>query len=194
MRSLAVFCGSLTGVRPVYADAAIALADELAVRQMQLVYGGGGVGIMGILADAALARGVPVIGVIPAHLEEKEVGHPGLTRLEVVPSMHVRKARMAELADGFVALPGGVGTLEELFEVYTWGLLGLHQKPVAVLDIAGLWAPLLGAVDHLVAEGFVRPVDGGRLIRGTEPGPLLDAMAAWRAPADVKWMKRPEQA
>ncbi|MSQ01311.1 MAG: TIGR00730 family Rossman fold protein [Myxococcales bacterium] len=193
MRTLAVFCGSLVGNRAVYAEAAAALANELASRDMQLVYGGGGVGIMGLLADAAMARGVPVVGVIPAHLEEKEVGHRGLTRLEVVPSMHARKARMAELADGFVALPGGVGTLEELFEVYTWGLLGLHQKPVAVLDVAGLWAPLLRAVDHLVDEGFVRPVDGRRLIRGTEPGALLDAMEAWTAPADIKWMKRAEE-
>lgn len=193
MRTLAVFCGSAVGVNPIYSSIAVALAEELARREMSLVYGGGGVGIMGVLADAALARGVPVYGVIPAHLEEKEVGHKHLTRQEVVPSMHVRKARMAELADGFLALPGGVGTLEEIFEVWTWGLLGLHGKPVAMLDVEGLFSPLIAAVDHLTAQGFIRAPDRDFLLHGTDLPDLLDRMAAWERPTTFKWMRSVEE-
>lgn len=193
MRTLAVFCGSAVGTQPAYREAAVALAASLAGRGMGLVYGGGSVGIMGVLADAALARGVAVTGVIPEHLQALEVGHHGLTRMEVVPSMHVRKALMAELADGFLALPGGIGTLEELFEVFTWGQLGLHTKPVGLLDVRGLWKPLIGALDHLVAEGFVRPEHRAFLLDDTDLDRLLDRMEAWRAPASFKWMTDVEQ-
>jgi uncharacterized protein (TIGR00730 family) len=188
MRSVAVFCGSAKGVRAEYAQAARALAALFAKRGISLVYGGGSVGIMGILADACLAAGVPVTGVIPRHLDELEVGHHGLTRLEVVESMHARKARMAELCDGFLALPGGIGTLEELFEVFTWGQLGLHTKPVAVLDVGGLWTPLLVALDRLVAEGFVKAEHRAFLLSDTDADRLLDTMTDWRAPTVFKWM------
>jgi uncharacterized protein (TIGR00730 family) len=188
MRSLAVFCGSAHGRLPAYAQAARALAKSLARREMSLVYGGGSVGLMGVLADAALAEGVAVTGVIPKHLDDLEVGHKSLTRLEIVGSMHERKARMAELSDGFLALPGGIGTLEELFEVYTWGQLGLHTKPVALLDVAGLWTPLIAALNHLVDERFVKAEHRAFLLSGTEADGLLDAMDAWRAPAVFKWM------
>jgi uncharacterized protein (TIGR00730 family) len=189
MRRLCVFCGSASGVRPAYAASAHALADSLARRGMGLVYGGGSVGIMGILADAAMARGVPVDGVIPRHLEEREVGHKSLTRLHVVESMHERKALMAELSDGFIALPGGIGTLEELFEVYTWGQLGLHAKPVALLDVDGYYSPLVQFLDHGTAEGFLRPEHRAFLLSGTEIDPLLDAMIAWKPPLVAKWME-----
>ncbi|MDP2308771.1 MAG: TIGR00730 family Rossman fold protein [Pseudomonadota bacterium] len=192
MRRLCVFCGSASGVRPAYAASAHALVDSLARRGMGLVYGGGSVGIMGILADAALARGVPVDGVIPRHLDEREIGHKSLTRLHVVESMHERKAMMAELSDGFLALPGGIGTLEELFEVYTWGQLGLHKKPVAVLDVEGYYRPLVEFLDHSTTEGFLRPEHRAFLLAGSEVDPLLDAMIAWRPPLVAKWMELPQ--
>ena len=189
MRNLCVFCGSAAGARPAYAASAHALADSLARRGMGLVYGGGSVGIMGILADACLARGVPVEGVIPRHLDEREIGHKSLTRLHVVESMHERKALMAELSDGFVALPGGIGTMEEIFEVYTWGQLGLHPKPVALLDVEGYYRPLVQFLDHATTEGFLRPEHRGFLLSGSEIDPLLDAMTAWRPPKVAKWME-----
>ncbi|MDP2314480.1 MAG: TIGR00730 family Rossman fold protein [Pseudomonadota bacterium] len=189
MRRLCVFCGSASGARPAYAAAAHALADSLARRGMGLVYGGGSVGIMGILADAALARGVPVDGVIPRHLDEREIGHKSLTRLHVVESMHERKALMADLSDGFLSLPGGIGTMEELFEVYTWGQLGLHKKPVALLDTEGYYAPLVQFLDHTVTEGFLRPEHRAFLLSGAEVDPLLDAMIAWQPPRVAKWME-----
>ncbi|MFN7144992.1 MAG: TIGR00730 family Rossman fold protein [Myxococcota bacterium] len=192
MRRLCVFCGSAAGVRPVYAEAAVALADTLARRGMGLVYGGGSVGLMGILADAALARGVEVHGVIPRHLEEREVGHTSLTRQHVVATMHERKALMAELSDAFLALPGGIGTMEGLFEVYTWGQLGLHPKPVGLLDVAGYYAPLVGFLDHTVAEGFLRPEHRAFLLSGADIDPLLDAMAAWTPPRVPKWLEKKE--
>jgi hypothetical protein len=190
MRRIAVFCGSAVGVRPAYAAAAVALAEACARRGLGIVYGGGSVGIMGVLADAALARGVEVIGVIPRHLQERELGHDGCTELHVVDTMHARKARMADRADAFLALPGGIGTLEELFEVYTWGQLGLHRKPVGLLDVDGYYAGLVGFLDHTVAEGFLRPEHRGFLLAGAEVDPLLDAMAAWTPPRVVKWMER----
>lgn len=188
IRSLCVFCGSLAGNRPEYARSAEQLADELAERRMRLVYGGGSVGIMGILADAALARGVPVVGVIPQHLNDLEVGHTGLTELHVVQTMHERKALLGSLSDAFLALPGGVGTLEELFEVYTWGLLGLHQKPVGLLNVAGYYDPLVAFLDSTVSQGFLRAPHRGYLSSGAQIGPLLDAMAAWRPPSVPKWL------
>ena len=192
MRRLCVFCGSSTGNQPLYTDVAVRLADELARRGMGLVYGGGSVGLMGVLADAALARGVSVDGVIPRHLNDLEIGHKELTKLHVVDSMHERKALMAELSDGFMALPGGVGTLEELFEVYTWGQLGLHTKPVGLLDVAGYYGPLIAFLDQAVTEGFIRSEHRKFLLEGQDPAELLNAMGAWVPPRVPKWLDRTE--
>jgi uncharacterized protein (TIGR00730 family) len=156
---VAVFTGSQAGP-PSHRAAAAAFAEGLARAGVGIVYGGGHVGLMGVVADAALAAGGEVVGVIPQHLVDDELAHPGLPRLEVVPSMHERKARMAELADAFVALPGAAGTLEELFEAWTWGMLGLHAKPTALLDVDGFWAPLLAQLRRMVDDGYL---DGRRL-------------------------------
>jgi len=156
MRSVCVFCGSSPGGRAEYGEAARALGTALGRGGVRLVYGGASVGLMGVVADAARAAGGEVVGVIPRALVDREVAHAGLDTLEVVGSMHERKARMAELADAFIALPGGLGTLEELFEIWTWGLLGLHAKPFGLLDVQGYFAPLVRFLDHAVAEGFVR--------------------------------------
>jgi uncharacterized protein (TIGR00730 family) len=157
MTSIAVFCGSALGADPAFAEAARALGVEAARRDITIVYGGAAVGLMGVVADAALGAGGQVIGVLPRHLAGRELGHRTLTRLELVDSMHERKARMAELADAFVALPGGIGTLDELMEVWTWHHLGLHEKPVAVLNVAGFYDALLAWVAHATAQGLVRP-------------------------------------
>jgi uncharacterized protein (TIGR00730 family) len=190
MRRICVYCGSSVGGRPVYADAARALGAALGRRGLGLVFGGGKVGLMGVLADAALAAGAEVDGVIPAHLRAREVGHDGLTRLHVVASMHERKARMADLADAFVAMPGGLGTLEELAEVATWSQLGLHEKPIALLDVDGYWAPLVAFLDHAVAERFVRPEHRGLVIVERDPERMLAALAAWRPVPVEKWIDR----
>lgn len=188
MQRVCVFCGSSAGARREYAGAATAMGRELARRGVELVYGGGAVGLMGILADAVLADGGRVTGVIPDALVAREVAHRGLTSLEVVPTMHVRKARMAELADAFVALPGGFGTFDELFEIVTWAMLGIHAKPVGVLDVAGYFGALEGLVDAAVAGGFVRDEQRGFLLTGhADPAALLDALAAHRPPAVKKW-------
>lgn len=144
---------------------------------MQLVYGGASVGLMGVLADTALAHGGRVVGVIPRSLLDREIAHRGLSALEVVDTMHARKARMAELADAFVALPGGLGTLEELFEIWTWGMLGLHAKPYALLNVDGYYQPLIRFLDHARDEGFIRPAQRDRLVVDTDPARLLDALA-----------------
>jgi uncharacterized protein (TIGR00730 family) len=180
---LCVFCGSRAGIRPAYRAMAEALGRTLAARGIELVYGGGNVGLMGVVADACLAAGGRVTGVIPAALMEWEVGHRGLTQLEVVDSMHSRKARMAELADGFIALPGGLGTFEELFEMLTWAQLGFHAKPVALLDVEGYYAPLVQLVARGMDEGFMKPENRGLLLHASEVDSLLAAMAAYRAPA-----------
>ncbi len=191
LRRLCVFCGSNPGVRPAYGEAAAAIAEVLADRGIGLVYGGGAVGLMGRVADAMLARGGEVVGVIPQALVDREIGHDGVTELRVVTSMHERKALMAELSDGFVALPGGIGTLEELFEVWTWGQLGLHAKPCGVLDAEGFYAGLTDFLDHATAEGFVRAPHRAGLLRDTDPARLLDALAAWTPPTGVgKWTER----
>ncbi len=156
---VAVFTGSHDGP-PSHREAAAAFARDLAKAGVGVVYGGGRVGLMGVVADAALAAGGEVVGVIPQHLVDDEVAHPGLPRLEVVPSMHERKAVMADLADAFVALPGAAGTLEELFEAWTWGMLGLHAKPTALVDVDGFWQPLLGQLRRMVDDGYL---DGVRL-------------------------------
>jgi len=193
MKRICVFCGSSFGHRSEYREAAIGLGTLLAQRGLELVYGGGNVGLMGAVADACMKAGGSVIGVIPQSLVDKEVGHHGLTRLEIVDSMHTRKARMAELADGFIALPGGYGTFEELFEILTWAQLGFHEKPAAILDVAGYYAPLLALLDQARDEGFVREVHRGLLLADTDPAALLDRMAAYQAPAVVKWVEKDSQ-
>ena len=183
MKRLCVFCGSALGRQTAYADAARALATALLDRGLGLVYGGGSVGMMGTLADAVLAGGGEVIGVLPRGLARKERAHDGLTELHLVGSMHERKARMASLADGFVALPGGLGTLEEILEVLTWAQLGIHRKPVGLVDVEGYWTGLLALLRHAVGEGFVRPEYSALLLVEPTPVALLDRFAAWQPPA-----------
>ena len=188
MSRLCVFCGSSAGGRPGYADAARRLGAELVARGIGLVYGGGKVGLMGVLAE-----GGEVIGVIPGPLASRELAHAGLTELRVVGSMHERKATMARLSDGFVALPGGLGTFEETLEVLTWAQLGIHRKPVGVLNVAGYWDGLEGMLAHAVREGFVRREYAALLLFGTSAPELLDRFAAWRAPAIPRAWLDPSQ-
>jgi uncharacterized protein (TIGR00730 family) len=188
LRRVCVFCGSSSGREAGYRRLAEALGRTLAARRIGVVYGGGRVGLMGALADAALASGGEVVGVIPRALVDREIGHPGLTDLRVVGSMHERKALMAELADGFVALPGGIGTLEELFEVWTWAQLGLHAKPCALLDADGFFAPLVTFLDHLVRTGFVNHAHRAMLVTAASPEDVLAAFAAYEAPLVAKWV------
>lgn len=177
MQRICVFSGSNTGVRSVYLQAAHQLSEQLLQRGLGLVYGGASIGLMGILADDMLAGGGEVIGVMPRLLTSKEIGHPGLTALHEVDSMHERKALMAELADGFIALPGGFGTLDELFEILTWAHLGLHEKPVGLVNSAGYFDPLLRFLRYAVQEGFVHARQLERLLCASEPGPLLEQFA-----------------
>lgn len=176
MPRVCVFAGSSVGVRPSYRAAAEALGSAIAARGWGLVYGGGGIGLMGVVADAALAGGGEVIGVIPNALDTHEVAHRGLTSLRVVADMHTRKASMADLADGFVALPGGLGTFDELFEIVTWAQLGFHAKPIGLLDVDGYFAPLRALVEHAVAEGFVAPRYRALLDVDSDPIALLDRL------------------
>jgi uncharacterized protein (TIGR00730 family) len=182
MRRLCVFCGSSSGARPSYADGARALAAELCRRGVGLVYGGAAIGLMGVVADAVLAGGGEVIGVIPRGLATREIAHAGCTELRVVDTMHERKATMASLADGFVGLPGGLGTLEELCEMLTWTQLGVHAKPVGVLDVAGYWDGLRRQLADAAAAGFVHAENVGMLRVHDDPSRLLDDLAAWRPP------------
>ncbi len=190
LRSICVFCGASTGANPVYREAAVALGQVLARRGITLVYGGGAVGLMGVVADAALAAGGEVIGIIPQSLKDAEIGHQGLTRLEVVDGMHARKARMAELSDAFIALPGGLGTLEELFEVWTWGQLGYHGKPLGLLDVNHFYTKLSHFLDHLVEEGFVRTHHREMLQRSETAEGLLQQLEAWEPVVVPKWDER----
>lgn len=183
MKRLCVFCGSSRGARPVFAEIAHSTGTLLADRGIGLVYGGGRVGLMGVLADAVLAAGGEAIGVIPGHLSEREVGHGGLSELYVVGSMHERKALMARLADGFLALPGGIGTLDELFEIWTWRQLGLHAKPVGLLDAEGFFGPLVAFLDRLVEEGFLRREQRSLLEVGADAVGLVDRLTAAFPPA-----------
>jgi uncharacterized protein (TIGR00730 family) len=183
---IAVFTGAATGVSDRYGRAVAAFGRELAAAGVGVVYGGGRVGLMGALADAALAAGGEVIGVMPRSLVDAEIAHPGLADLRVVGSMHERKATMAALADAFVALPGGAGTLDELFEAWTWQQLGLHAKPVGLLNVAAYWDPLLAALDHMSVAGFVRPADRRSLIVAADTAELLKAVALF-IPAQRKW-------
>lgn len=192
MRSVCVFTGSSPGARPDYAATARALGEELATRELRVVYGGAGVGLMAVMADAALGAGGEVIGVIPQELVDKEVAHRGLSDLRVTGSMHERKALMSELSDGFIALPGGYGTLEEFTEVVTWSQLGLHSKPCGLLDVAGFYRPLLSFLDHAVAERFLRSEHRDLVLVDTDPARLLDTMSDWTAPITEKWIDRDE--
>jgi uncharacterized protein (TIGR00730 family) len=186
-----VFSGSKLGVRQEYAAAARALGAAIAGRGMGVVYGGATVGLMGALAEAAMAAGGEVIGVIPEALVTKEIAHQGLTRLVVTRSMHERKATMAELSDVFVALPGGYGTFDELFEILTWAQLGLHQKPIALFDVEAYFAPLIAMVDHAVREAFIPADQRGLLLCEREAPALLDAVASFRPPVlGPKWIDK----
>ena len=185
LAAVCVFCGSAHGAKAAYAEAAEAFADELARRGTRLVYGGGNIGLMGVVADAALSRGVHVTGVIPRGLADKELAHHGVSELRVVDSMHERKALMAELSDGFVAMPGGIGTFEEWFEVLTWSQLGIHRKPCGLLDVAGYYADLLALLDRSVAEGFLKPKHRAKVLVAHSAGSLLDAMEGYTPLADA---------
>ena len=189
IRSLCVFCGSSPGHDPVHADAARALGAALGEAGIDLVYGGGRVGLMGIVADAAMAAGVRATGVIPRALADLEVAHHGLSALHVTGSMHERKAMMADLSDGFIALSGGIGTFEELFEIWTWGQLGDHAKPVALLNIAGFYDKLTGFIADVVAAGFLRDVHSAMLMVEEEPRALVARMQAYRPAVVRKWIE-----
>ncbi|MGE5206334.1 MAG: TIGR00730 family Rossman fold protein [Chlamydiota bacterium] len=190
MKRICVFCGSNDGARPEYLAAAQNLGRALAERSIGLVYGGAGVGLMGAVADAVLAAGGEVIGVMPRSLVDREVAHRKLCDLRVVGSMHERKALMAELADAFIALPGGLGTLEEFFEVWTWAQLGEHMKPLGMLNVAGYYDPLLAFFDHLVRERFIRPEHRAMVLVEEEAGALLSGFASYSPPVVSKWIDR----
>ena len=198
MKRICVFCGSNAGHKPVYREAAKFLGRLLAERGVEIVYGAGNIGLMGALADACLEAGGSVVGVIPESLVGLEVAgravdHANLTRLEVVDSMHTRKARMAALADGFIALPGGFGTFEELCEVLTWAQLGFHTKPVGLLNVAGFFDPLLALFDQAVEEGFLRAQNRAMALTATDAETLLAAMAEYEAEPVTKWLTQKSQ-
>lgn len=190
MKSLCVYCGSSQGALPVYADAARALAAEMADADIALVYGGGNVGLMGIIADEMLRFGGQVTGVIPQALLDIEVGHGGLTRLHVVKDMHQRKAMMAELSDGFIAMPGGIGTLEELFETLTWSQLGFHDKPVGLLNVAGFYDGLIQFIGHLVTQRFLKPEHAALLMHAPNAAMLLEQLRSFTPSHHAKWLDR----
>jgi uncharacterized protein (TIGR00730 family) len=193
MTRLCVFAGSATGRRAEYAEAARELATEMARRRLGLVYGGGSVGLMGVLADTALAAGVAVIGVIPRPIATRELAHAGLTELRLVATMHERKATMASLVDGFIALPGGLGTFEETLEMLTWSQLGVHSKPVGILNVAGYYDGLLRWLSQAVSEGFLKRENLALLLFGDTPAELLDRVAAWRPPPGPRAWLDPSQ-
>jgi len=186
--SVCVYCGSAKGNNPVYADAAKALGRALVKHNLSLVYGGGHVGLMGIVADAVLDAGGEVTGVIPKALMDTEVGHERLTRLLVVKDMHERKALMAEHADGFIAMPGGIGTLEELFETLTWAQLGFHEKPIGLLNVASFYDPLIEFLRHQTSQGFLRAEHKDLLLVETEPDPLIAQLKNFTMPEGVSWL------
>lgn len=188
MSRICVFCGSSSGNNPAYSHAAEQLGRSLAERHIELVYGGARVGLMGLLADIVLQNGGRAIGVIPRALVEKEIAHTGLTDLHVVESMHERKSKMADLADGFIALPGGFGTLEEFSEVLTWSQLGLHRKRCGVLNVRGYYDGLLALFDHAVAEGFLKPSNRNLVLSASDPARLIAAVLLAAPPTDPKWI------
>jgi uncharacterized protein (TIGR00730 family) len=187
-----VFCGSSAGIDPAFAAAARVLGVELARRQIGIVFGGGNVGLMGVVADAALAAGGEVIGVIPRGLVSRELAHQGVTHLHVVDSMHQRKALMADLSDGFIALPGGFGTLEEFCEVVTWTQLGVHEKACGLLNVSGYYDGLLAFLAHALKEQFLKPTHFEIVVAGSDPVTLLDSVLDWRPPAVAKWISTTE--
>ena len=191
LRRVCVYCGSSDNVNLAYREAAASMGSLLASRGIGVVYGGGRVGLMGEVANAALAAGGQVIGVIPEKLRALEVGHDGLSELFVVDSMHTRKAMMAQLSDAFIALPGGFGTLVELFEVTTWTQLNYHTKPVGLLNVAGFYDHLLAHLDRAAAEGFIRPLHRPLIVDHTDPAALLDALVVAEIPALARWIERP---
>ena len=188
MKAVCLYLGSSPGARPEYEWVVRQLATVIANRGMTLVYGGGNVGLMGIAANAALEVGGNVIGVIPADIADKEVGHRGLTELQVVDSMHERKMHMARLADGIIALPGGLGTLEELFEMLTWSQLGFHRMPIGLVNVAGYFDLLLAFLDHMVEERFLKQAHRDLLLTDSDPETLLDRMLAYEPPVVGKWL------
>ncbi len=188
MKAICVYCGSNAGSRPAYAERAAALGERIAREGLALVYGGGNVGLMGLAADAALAAGGEVIGVIPEQLVTWEVAHKGVSRLEVVANMHERKMRMFDLADAFVALPGGFGTLDEMFEMLTWRQLGIGDKPCAFLDVDGFYAPLLQMIDRMVAERFLHPEQRADLWHGEDIDAMLEWMRSYTPATASKWI------
>ncbi len=192
MKRVCVFCGAQPGFDPVHAELATALGRAIAARGLGLVYGGGKVGLMGIVADAALKAGAEVIGVIPAALVDRELGHGGVTELRIVPSMHVRKAEMNDLSDGFVVLPGGIGTLEEAVEIHSWAQLGIHSKGLVYLDVDDYWAPFFALLERMSGAGFVRPEHAGLALRASTPEGALDALANWTPPSVTRWMTQTE--
>ena len=189
---LCIFCGSSQGKNPAFIHAAQELATELARRNIEIVYGGGNVGLMGVIADAALAAGGCVTGVIPHGLVSRELAHPGLTTLHVVKSMHERKALMAGLADAFIALPGGFGTLEEFCEVVTWTQLGIHAKPCGLLNVDGFYDGLLAFLAHALHEDFLRPSHFEIVVASTDPQELVDKLLRWRPPSVARWINASE--
>ncbi|MEM5342751.1 TIGR00730 family Rossman fold protein [Paraburkholderia azotifigens] len=193
MKAVCVYCGSSDGAKPLYRDAAKAFGRALVAANLSLVYGGGKVGLMGVIADEVMAAGGRAIGVIPELLVNKEVGHNGLSELHVVPDMHHRKKMMADLSDAFVAMPGGAGTLEELFEVFTWAQLGYHQKAVAVLNIDGFYDPLISMLQHTVQEGFMRQTYFDILQVESDPAALIGKLQRYQPPAQDKWADRRER-
>jgi uncharacterized protein (TIGR00730 family) len=193
MRSVCVFCGSSTGERAEYAHAAAVAGDEIARRGLRLVYGGGHVGLMGVVSDAVLRAGGQVVGVITRALEEREVAHEELTELHIVRTMHERKAMMASFSDAFLVLPGGIGTLEEFFEVWTWGQLGEHDKPFGLVNAAGYFDGLVKFIEHMVDERFLKPKHRDMLIVRDSPAAVLDAFASYQPPAVTKWIDPSER-
>ena len=192
MKAVCVYCGSAPGVSPLYTDGARQLAASLVSQNMSLVYGGGNVGLMRIIADEVLRLGGSVTGVIPQALMDKEVGHRGLTTLHIVRNMHERKAMMAELSDGFIAMPGGIGTLEELFEVMTWSQLGFHEKPTGLLNVHGYYQGLLDFLQHTSTQGFLTSAHLALLISDDQPQRLLQKMQAYQPLHTKKWLERPD--
>lgn len=192
MKRVCVFCGAQPGFDPVHAELAAALGRAIGARGLGLVYGGGKVGLMGIVADAALQAGAEVIGVIPEALMDRELGHGGVTDLRVVPSMHVRKAMMNDLSDGFVVLPGGIGTLEEAVEIQSWAQLGIHRKGLVYLDVDDYWAPFFALLERMSGAGFVRPEHADLALRAATPEAALDALADWVPPSVTRWMTQTE--
>lgn len=188
MKSLCVYCGSNSGSNPFYVERAIALGTRMARDGIRLVYGGGNIGLMGTVADAVIAAGGEAVGVIPKQLVDMEVAHDGLTRLEVVGSMHERKSRMFDLADAFVALPGGFGTLEEIIEMLTWRQLGIGDKPCAILDVDGYWSPLIAMMDRMVAERFLHPGQREDLWAGEDIDAMFEWMRGYQPAQASKWL------